>query len=367
MKKVLSSTTELEDLIAGATLLGVGGGGNPKNGLRLLNELLDAGKKPMIWTLDEFSENDQFASPYFVGSVAPGVESQKPAATVKDPMQVAFRILEEKLGKKISATVASEIGGGNTAASIAIATKMGIPTVDGDLMGRAGPELHQSTVHIFGVSMVPAGIASETGNEILIEKYANIDDYEAVARYSSVVSGGHVAVVDSPLTFAEAKKCVVPGTTSKAIELSGAVREATAQGKDPITTIAASLDNGKEIFEGVVSSYTWKDQKGFLFGESNLSGTGSFSGQKLKTTIMNEHIACWINDKPAVMPPDLIMFVNPKTGRGITNTELKEGMEVAVVASSINNVWRSPNGLKFFGPRRFSLNFDYVPFEKLNQ
>jgi uncharacterized protein len=365
MKRELSKA-DVEDLIVGATLLGVGGGGNPENGLNSLMQLFDTGKKLMVWTLDEFSAEDQFASPYFVGSVAPPDPSKKkPVRTVEDPIRVAFRLLEADLGKKISATVASEIGGGNTAASIAIAAKLGIPTVDGDLMGRAGPELHQSTIHIFGIPMAPSGIASETGNEILIEKYASIDDYEAIARYSSVVSGGHVAVVDSPLTESDAEKCVVKGTMSKCIELGRIRKKALVDDMNPAEEVAKVLDHGKVIFEGEVHHYVWKDERGFLFGDAEIRGLGKYEGSSLRSWIMNEHIMCWINDKPAVMPPDLIMFLDPETGLGITNDKLRDGRQVAVVGSSIDSVWRKERGLELFGPRRFNLDYDYVPFEAI--
>ncbi len=211
--------------------------------------------------------------------------------------------------------------------------------------------------------MVPAGIASETGNEVLIGKSASIDDYEAIARYCSVVSGGHVAVVDSSLTMDDARKCVVKGTISKCIELGKIRREAVSQRQNPVAKIAESLDNGRVIFEGEVSNYSWKDERGFLFGEAHVKGTGSFSGMTLRSWIMNEHIMCWINDKPRVMPPDLIAFLEPDTGLGITNDKLKEGMRVKVIGASIVPMWRRPRGLELFGPRRFGLDYDYVPFE----
>ncbi len=139
MKRELS-VQEIEDLIVGATILGVGGGGNPQDGLKSMMGQHEAGKRINVWTLDEFSDLDRFVSPYFVGSVAPvNANKKKAPKTVDDPIRVAFKILGEKLGKKISATVATEIGGGNTAASLAIAAKLDIPAVDGDLMGRAGP------------------------------------------------------------------------------------------------------------------------------------------------------------------------------------------------------------------------------------
>ena len=367
MKKILT-VSDIEDLIVGATILGVGGGGNPDDGLKALMEQYNLGNKLQVWSLDEFSKDDQFASPYFVGSVAPqDPNRKKPLRTVEDPIKVAFRLLEEKLGKKISATVATEIGGGNTAASIIIAAKRGIPTVDGDLMGRAGPELHQSTTHIFGVSMSPSGIASETGNEILMERYASIDDYEAVARYASVVSGGHVAVVDSPMNMDDAAKCIVRGTLSKCIELGKARRTALSQNKDPVETIAGLLTNGRLIFEGEVSEYTWKDERGFLFADAKVRGTGRYSNSTLRSWIMNEHIMCWINEKPVVMPPDLIMFLEPSTGFGITNDKLRVGMKVKVLGASIGPVWRKPRALELFGPRRFGLDYGYIPFEMLTK
>jgi uncharacterized protein len=362
------SKLEIEDLIVGATLLGTGGGGDPDNGLKAVMEQFDSGRKVVVSPLSEFSRSDRLASPYFVGSVAPSASSpktQKPRI-VKDPIARAVELLETKLATKISGTIATEIGGGNTAASLAVAAKLGIPAVDGDLMGRAGPELHQSTTHIFGISMAPAAIVSETGNEFLVEKYASIDDYEAIARYASVISGGHVAVVDTPITIPQGEQCVVKGTISRCIKLGQVRRGALDKKEDPVNAIVKQLPNGKRIFEGAISDYTWKDEKGFLFGEAHVQGSGQFRGKSLKSWIMNEHIMCWINEKPAVMPPDLVIFVEPATGLGITNDRLKKGMAVVVLASSIDPVWRVSKGLELFGPRRFNFNYDYVPFEQLS-
>ena len=356
---------DIEDLIVGATILGVGGGGDPGKGLEILMDLSNKGKKMVIASLEEFGSEGVLASPYFVGSVAPTQPKKIMPKIVEDPIEVAFKLLESNLGQNIVGTVASEIGGGNTAASLAIAAKLGIPMLDGDLMGRAGPELHQSTVHIFGIPMSPSAIVSETGNEFLVEKYAGIDDYESMARYASVVSGGHVAVVDTPLSKPKARECVVLGTISRCVEIGHSRREAAEQGKDPVGAIIGKLKDAKKIFEGTVSEYTWKDEKGFLYGEAHVRGSRDFSERTLKSWIMNEHIMCWIDEKPAVMPPDLIMFVDPKTGLGITNDKLKKDTDVVVLGSSIDPVWRNDKGLELFGPRHFGFDYDYVPFEEL--
>jgi uncharacterized protein len=363
--KVLTET-DIDDLISGATIFGVGGGGSPKDGRKSLMEQYSQGNKLTIASIDEFGQDERVASPYFVGSVAPqGPKTQKRVKLFEDPISEAFKLLEKKLSKKISGTIATEIGGGNTAASLAIAAKIGIPMVDGDLMGRAGPELHQSTVHILSFSMAPSAIVSEAGNELIIERYASIDDYEAIARYASVVAGGHVAVVDCPLLISQVKQCAVRGTITKCIEVGRARREALTNGRDPTQSVIKELSNGKKIFEGTINEYSWKDEKGFLIGEVYVAGTGSFDGATLKSSIMNEHIMCWIDDKPAVMPPDLIMFLDPATGEGITNDRLRKSMNVVVVGSSANELWRSEKGLSLFGPKHFGFQYDYVPFEKM--
>jgi uncharacterized protein len=329
-------------------------------------EVINEGKSLVLADLDDFGEQDLIASPYFVGSVA-SLENKAPETqrAVEDPIAEAVSLLESKMGKRLAGTVATEIGGGNTAACLAIAGKLGIPMVDGDLMGRAGPELHQSTMQIFHFSMAPSAIVSETGNRILVESYNKIDDYEAIARYVSVVSGGHAAVVDSPLTKKKAQDCVIQGTISKSIVIGKARRTAVQEKKDPVAAIMKVLENARRLLKGKVEKYTWKDEKGFLFGEATVSGSGEWKSKKFKSWIMNEHIMGWLDDKPAVMPPDLFMFLDPATGAGITNDMLKEGREVDIIGASVPPVWRRPDGLAVFGPRHFGFDYDYVPFEDL--
>ena len=356
----------MEDLVAGATILGVGGGGSPSEGLADLTRVLDQGNHLVIASLDEFGEQDVIVSPYFVGSVAPSKKAVgKQATAVPDPIAAAVSLLESKLGKNVSGTVATEIGGGNTAACLAIAGKLNIPMVDGDLMGRAGPELHQSTTQIFNRSMAPSAIVSETGDRILVESYARIDDYEAIARYVSVVAGGHVAVVDSALTMSAARECVIQGTISKCIRIGRTRRTATEKGEDPVAAILNDLEGGRLLLKGKVAKYTWRDDKGFLFGEATVSGEAEWKGREFRSWIMNEHIMGWMNGKPSVMPPDLIMLLEPSSGSGITNDRLVEGMEVSVIGASAPKVWRKPSGLAVFGPRHFGFDYDYVPFEEL--
>jgi hypothetical protein len=352
----------IDNLVVGTTILGTGGGGSAETGRKTLENDLEAGRKLRVADLDEIPDDALIVSPYYIGSIAPGVKANK-KVTIFEPFAVALESIERHFKRKVAATVASELGGGNTAAALHVASRLNIPLVDGDLLGRAGPELHQSTAHIFDASMAPSAVVSETGNVIFIEHYADIDDYEELARYVAVISGGHAAVIDTPLTKPTALKVVIRGTVSKSIAIGKAVREANRDGTDPVEASRRNL-GGWLIFRGRVEKYEWKNEKGFLFSEVSLTGKDEWRDRTFRSWIKNEHIFAWLDTKPIVMPPDLIIFLD-ENGYGITNDTLKQGREVSIIACKAPEVWRSENGLKLFGPRHFGLDYDYTPVEAL--
>jgi len=351
----------VENLVVGATIFGTGGGGNPQTGRATLHSDLAAGRNLRVIPLDEIDDDALVVSPYYVGSVAPGAMEPK-KGVIQDPFKVGFEFLERYFKRKIAGTVASELGGGNTPAALHVAAQLDIPLVDGDLLGRAGPELHQSTAHLFGASMAPSVVVTASGNVVFIESYADIDDYEALARYVSVIAGGHAAVIDTPLTKPAASKVVIRGTISKSIAVGKAVREAQRNGGDAIEAARRAID-GWLIFKGAVEKHTWRDEKGFLLAEITLKGSDRWKGKHLRSWIKNEHILGWIDDKPAVMPPDLIIFLDHR-GYGVTNNLLKLGLEVSVLAAKAPDVWRTEKGLEFFGPEHFGFEYSYVPVER---
>ncbi len=359
----LSDEVSVRRLVLGATVLGTGGGGDPKEGFELLmNTVVRRGRSVSIIDPNELPSDSIVVQPYYVGSVAPGLKTKK-EVRISEPIKRAVEELEGLLGAKVGAVVPTELGGGNTAVALSIASELGVPVVDGDLMGRAGPELHQCTLHIFKVPLYPSVIVTETGNVVIIKEYADIDDYEALARYLSVLSGRHAAVVDAPMSAEVARKVVIRGTLTLCLRVGEVIEEAREVGKDPVKEVAKVL-NGWVVFHGVVSDYRWRDEGGFLKGEVFVEGLSDFKDSILKSWIKNEHIMAWLNNEPLIMPPDLIIFLRPN-GEPVTNTELRVGDEVYVLAAKAPDIWRSEEGLKYFGPKHFGLNYEYVPVEEL--
>jgi DUF917 family protein len=350
-------------LVTGATIMGTGGGGDNRQGLRLLREVLESNHKIRIVPLDRLTKEPLIAVPYFVGSVAPGEIKKKNPVKIKDPVKVAVSQLEEVLGKKITAFAATELGGLNTSVAVHIAARLGLPMVDGDLLGRAGPELHQCTAHLFDVSMCPSAIVTDGGNIVIVKGYGSIDSYEATARHQSVIAGHSAVVVDTPMALRDARKVILQGTVSLCFKLGKAVHRARQKSKDPVQAVVDALQ-GWKLFQGKVSNFKWKDESGFLQAELWLDGTREFRGHKLKSWIMNEHIMVWRDRKPVVMPPDLMSLLK-SNGEAVTNGQLRVGMNLTAIAAKSPQVWRTARGLALFGPRHFGFDFDYQPVEKL--
>jgi hypothetical protein len=359
----IRSLKDAEKLVTGATIMGTGGGGDPTEGLQLLSEIIDSGKTIRIVELDSLPSDSIVASPYFVGSVAPAKSKKRVTPKIGNPIKVAMAQLENALGRKISAVTATELGGLNTAVALHIGTQLGLPAVDGDLVGRAAPELNQSTANLLRMPMSPAALSTETGNIVIVREYGSVDDYEATARQQAVIARSYAAVVDTPLSKEKARRAILSGTISLCFKLGEAVIRARTGGRDPVQAVAKGLD-GWRFFEGRVSRFDWRDEGGFLKAELILEGIEEFKGQRLKSWIMNEHIMVWRDDKPVVMPPDLMALVKADGG-AVTNGQLRTGMKLTAIAAKAPKIWRTSRGLELFGPRHFGFDYDYKPVERL--
>jgi hypothetical protein len=352
----------IENLVIGAAILGTGGGGDPKKGLDLLLGAVRSGLNLNVVSLDELPEDSYIVCPFHLGTVAPSTEG-KVSVIFNNPMEIAIKKMRELLKKKVDATIATEIGGFNTAIAIYIAASLNLPAVDADLGGRASPELHQNTVNIFDIPRYPCVIVSRTGNLVVVERYANIDDLESIARHISTLAGGFISVVNTPLDVFTSKKVAVHGTISKCIKVGATVKESIRKGLDTIEQLVTVLD-GYFLFKGIVEKYDWKDEGGFLIGKVFVKGINQWEGHEFESWIKNEHIIAFRDGTPIVMPPDLISFIDEK-GHAIMNSELKKGVVVNVIGTKAPEIWRTRKGLELFGPKHFGFNYEYTPIEKL--
>lgn len=367
----LKTETDVRDFVRGCTFLGTGGGGPQTTGLSFLLDDIRRGKT--ITFVDPASIDDDAWTcvPYYMGSIAPVVPETAAKmkarglveATVDRELVRAIIELQEYMGVKFSGVLPMEIGGINSPAPASAATNLGIPLIDGDYSGRAVPEIAQVTPVLNGHSLTPIVSCDKWGNVVLIKEGSNNEMVEALGKAASTtafVICGQCGVV---LKGSDMKKVIIPGTLTKAYQLGRSIREARELGNDPVQAVINEAD-GWLLFKGVVVEKDWEDKEGYLQGTCIIKGVGEFANHTYRIWYKNENHITWLDEKPHVLSPDLIEVVELKTAEPITNTDLNEGDEVAVVGMK-NEIFRTEKGLAILGPKHFGFDYEYVPIEKV--
>lgn len=357
---------EVSDLVAGTTILGTGGGGDPDEGRRILAADISSGKLPKICTSAELDPESYVICVYRCGSIVPPGK-KRTQEVVKLPIEQmllrGLEVMRRELGADISAVIPAELGGHNTALAIHTASLLGLPAIDADQVGRAAPELVQSSYHVHGVKATPAVVMDTLGDLLVVHDYADVDQYEKIARTIAVLAGRYSYVMDTPVKAKEIERLALLGTISQSIKLGKNVREANENEQDAVAKIIKLLD-GYHLFHGKVVSSNLKEQMGFLVGTVEISGMGKWRAQKMRVWIKNENLLAWIGRKVVATTPDPIIMVD-KHGHGLTNSRMKRGVEIHAIGARAPDIWRTARGVALFGPRHFNFKLDYTPIEQL--
>jgi len=353
--------TELGDLLRGTNFLSASGGGEPDVQRELLLDDLARGVS-LTWTpLDELDDDALICTACFSGSIAPETFTASPeadliagAGRIKRPMVASVQALEAELGRKIDGICSIEIGGINTCAVLDAAANLGIAMVDGDYAGRAIPELHATTPHLFGVKVLPWASVDEYGNEIVLRKTASNAFAERIGKHLARASFGLIGCALVALPAREVRRIYVPGTITESQAVGRAIREARDAGADPVRAAAKAL-GGWVLFLGRIVAREWRNT-GYMEGTHEVEGEGDFAGHRLKLWFKNENHVSWLDGAEYVASPDLMEVCDATTGEPLVNTYLQEGDRIAVVAAKRRDVWDSPAGLATLGPDHFGWN-----------
>lgn len=360
----------LEDILVGCSYLGCGGGGRLAEGTARLADDLKSGLRFELLAVVDLGDDEWAASPYGLGSNAPPTEMEKsrfadlPPAP-GDAVESSFRALSAFLHRPFVAAIAGELGPWSTAAALSTAARLKIATLDADRVGRATPEATQDSILTAGLSTVPLAAVTVFGDSLILEKVARGSRVEDLLRAVSVASLGDLGVTDAALSGRDARRpgVLVVGSISHAEALGKAARRAIAAHANPIDAVIAA-GSGYRLFEGAVLDFPWKDEAGFLAGEVAMAGRGAFAGSRYRVQYQNENIISWRDDQVSVAPPDLIAIADSRTGAAIANPDFQRGQLVTVLGFPAPAIWRTPAGLKVFGPAHFGFDIPYVPVEQ---
>ena len=358
------SWQEVDDILAGATALGCGGGGDYEEGRELMRRAYDEGRAVRLAAPDELADEALVCVPYGVGGLTVGDEAVYAGIDLpaEHPSVLAVRALGEHLGVGFGALMTGELGGTSISDAFFPAAMLDLPVVDADPVGRAVPELEHSLFKVNGLPIAPEAVVNEAGDTVIVTRVADDGRAEALVRALAVASRNLVWVADHALPWGRLRDVVILGAISLAQRVGEALRAARDRDEDAAAAVAAAA-GGRVVFRGRVTSFAWEERDGFTWGELELAGESADAGSTYRVWSKNENLLAWRDGEVDVTAPDLICCFSAETGEPVTNPHHEPGAAVTVVGVPAAPQWRTPDGVATLGPRHFGFDFDFVPLE----
>lgn len=352
----------IDDIAAGAAVLGCGGGGDPYVGALMACQSLRGGAPVHLVPAADVPDDALVivtagigAPPVLVEKIPNGSESE-----------LALRFLEKHLGRRADYLMPAEIGGMNSLHPLQLAAKVGLPVVDADGMGRAFPKLEMTSFHIHGIPVTPMVLANERGDLMLMQTTTD-QQAEHFVKHLAIAMGGIMSSAGFALSGADVKRAAVSGTVSICLDIGRALREARAQRQDPFERLLAALRateyyrHARLVFQGKVTDVQRTVTGRHSLGQARIEGPAGV----LEMSIQNEYLIARLDGRTVALVPDLVAVLDEDTAQAITAESLRYGQRVRVLAASVPPIMRSEAALRVWGPQAFGIDEPFVPIEQL--
>lgn len=364
---------DAEAFLLGLALLSTGGGGTAERGRVYLHELLDEGLIIEWQAVDSLAPTILTCSVFGMGSIAPhepldertrerlGFRGER----INRPGVRAVGELENFLKRNVGAIIPFELGGFNTIVAVDAALRLELPLIDGDYVGRALPEMSQALPAALGFAPHPLAICDHWGNSLLVTDCPSAAVAEMLGKMVSVVTKtpdmfatcAHAAFA---LDAGDAATAVISGTLTRALKVGRRIQEAREAQEDPVAAAALAL-GAVRLFDGTIREIDWIDRAGYMEGTTSIEGDGSFVGETARVWFRNENHVLWCGEAVSATSPDLISLVLTDDGTPTTNTRLRIGDRVTVLAAQCDRRYRQPRILHLTEPRHYNIDVNYVP------
>ena len=337
---------DLKHIIYGATLLGAGGGGSMKDGLRLLSDA--ASRRDVELNMvapEEMGPGD--CAVMVAGIGAPrAMEETHFGPEAVDAYEMMKRVAFLG-GKNLKYVMAGELGGFNTMVPMYVAMVNDVPFVDGDGNGRAVPELATGLYPIFDIPPTPLVMAGRNG-DVMVAYINDPRDHhsaENIARHISVAYGMSAAFCTWVVDGRDIIDKLAPGSIERCRAIGSAIAGAKEANLDAAEAVKAVVEC-EEVFRGTIERVEVKTEAGFDFGTTTILGTGEYAGQVRSIDFKNENLLMKNGDGEVVLTvPDLICLLDLDKREPLTNAETAGGQNISVLGvPAPANWWKKQDG-----------------------
>ncbi len=332
-------------LALGCSYLGSGGGGDVDIMLLLLEQMFEErNNQPLpIYSLDELDEKARIIPVGYVG--APFVAIERLTSGKEWEAIIPYYELDHAY------FIPTEIGGSNGLTAIYTALCLNRPICDADTLGRAFPTVDICSLHMRGISVLPAVITDDYGRTYTVKNVDSIAEFESIVREKTVTMGSSSALSLRPLHLDEARHGLISGTVSLGLEIGLSILSSSS-----IESLEKTLSHSVSshfIGTGVVTDIISETINGFSIGQISV---GMSDGKNLILSFQNEFLVI-TNDRKEVLAesPDIITCLNHTTKYPVPCEKIKWGQKVDIFTSSSPDIWKEPNALPLVSAQRFNL------------
>ncbi|TMR92564.1 DUF917 domain-containing protein [Nonomuraea basaltis] len=337
----------VDDLAAGATLLGSGGGGDTAMvALLLRHALRQHGPIPLINASD--LPPDALVVPVAAtGSITVMIERLPTGSCFVDAVAAIGTLLDTP----VTAIHGFEAGGANALFACATAAWAGLPLIDADGMGRAFPRVDQVVFNPAGVAASPAMLVDPSGNELCIRSARDNADAERLLRAALPALGGWAATAIYPMTAAQAASCGITGSISGAIALGQALREGQRSLRARVGVLARM--GADLLFSGGVIEVV-RHPRPRTGGALTIEHEGD-PARTLRVEMADEYSLAIDDGEIRARVPDLICILDRRTWQPVSAEQIAPGRHVEVIRIPAPQAWLTPAALPLVTPESFGL------------
>jgi hypothetical protein len=344
---------QLTNIVAGAALLGAGGGGSVAHGKKIAKEIIESNKKVEVVDPRSISDDAVTAMVAMIG--APSVMI---AGTGNEHLR-ALEMFNANYKQKLDYIVPGEVGAGNSLVPLHASAFSGIPAVNGDSAGRAVPELQDSSFNIYGVPISPMSLASAEGEGGMI--FVNsAESAESICRAMTTVFGNIAGFVSFPMKGSKLKEVIIPDTYTMCERVGEIISRLKPSG-ERISEKLQKEFGMVELGRGLVTKRTTEVTTGFDRGVAEVEGKDT----SLTVLFKNENIIAMRKGKIVAMIPDLVCWLS-EDGDSLSNAEVEKGRRVIVLGLTAHKVMRTKKALAVFRHlyAEQGHDVDYRPLQK---
>lgn len=359
----LLTAGQVDALAAGATLLGSGGGGDVALGAQLLRHALAERPVPVVRAAD-LNPDALVVHAGVVGG--PDVLSERLIAPAD--LAMAIRAVAGQLGGDLAAVGIIEIGGLNAAVGVLAAAQLGLPVIDGDLMGRAFPRISQTTLAVAGHGAAPLALVSGTGDGVVIP-VSSASSAERLVAACALAMGGAAALALYPANAGVLAAVGVRGSLTACVRLgqdylagadAGAEADADADAEAGAGARAEAGPaelvrrlGGRLVCEGRVDEM--QPRLGPAPGSLTLSDRRG--GSVVRVDHLDEFLAVTVDGRTIAFAPDIIVALDPSNRKPLRCDEVRSGQTLAVLTLPPLHAWPA-SARSVVGPAGFGLELD---------